>query len=56
MKNTHSRIIGGWVMINYWPEGLDPKYYDQDQKTVIKIHERIRQLEDVVKKLKESKK
>ena len=43
-------------MTNWWPKGLNAKDFDAETREVIKIHERIRQIEAVVKKLKERKK
>ena len=38
-------------MTNWWPKNLSPKGLDAETREVIKIHERIRQLEDRVVKL-----
>lgn len=35
-------------MTNWWPVGLSAKDFDPETREVIKIHERIRQLEDRV--------
>jgi len=35
-------------MTNWWPAGLSAKDFDAETREVIKIHERIRQLEDRV--------
>ena len=42
-------------MTNWWPVGLSAKDFDAETREVIKIHERIRQLEERVNDL-ESKK
>ena len=42
--------------MSYWPKGLSPKDYSTEQRQFIKVNERIRLLEAVVKKLKERKK
>ena len=42
-------------MSNTWPKGLDPRGFTPDQKQFIRINERVRQLEEVVKNLKGKK-
>ena len=42
-------------MTDYWTDKLDPRSYSPQQREFIKINERVRQLEAVVKKLKEKK-
>ena len=41
--------------MSYWPADLDPRGFTPQQKQFIKINERMRQLEQEVKKIKRSK-
>ena len=50
-----SRNLWRVYMTNWWPVGLSAKDFDAETREVIKIHERIRQLEERVNDL-ESKK
>ena len=43
-------------MSNTWPKGLDPRGFSPTDKQFIKINERIRILEEVVKKKLRGKK
>ena len=43
-------------MTDFWPPKLDPRSYSPEQRETIKLNERLRLLELVVKKLKERKK
>lgn len=42
-------------MNDYWPVGLDPRKYTPEDRTVIKIQERFKQLEARVAKLEAKK-
>lgn len=42
-------------MTNWWPKDLSPKGLDAEQREVIKIHERIRQLEERVSNMESRK-
>lgn len=46
----HKALKNSWrvYMTNWWPKGLNAKDFDPETREVIKIHERIRQLEDRV--------
>jgi len=37
--------------MNWWPKGLNAKDFDPEDRAAIKIHERIRQLEERVEGL-----
>lgn len=41
--------------MNYWPKELDPKGYTLEQRQFIKINERVRQLEAVVRALRSTR-
>jgi len=41
---------------SWWPKDLDPRNYSAQDRQFIKVNERVRQLEAVVKKLKGEKK
>jgi len=43
-------------MTNWWPKGLNAKDFDPEDRAAIKIHERIRQLEEKVQAMMEAKK
>lgn len=53
----HKALKNLWrvYMTNWWPKDLSAKGFDAETREVIKIHERIRQLEERVNDL-ESKK
>lgn len=42
-------------MNNWWPSGMNAKDYSPEDRAAIKIHERIRQLEDRVAELEVKK-
>ena len=42
-------------MNNFWPKGLNPTKYSPEDRTVIKIQERFRQLEERVAELERKK-
>jgi len=40
---------------NYWPKDLDPRNFSAQAREIIKVNERVRQLEAQVEELKEKK-
>ena len=51
LKSTWRNIMTSW-----WPKHLNPSGFSLEQRNSIEVNERIRQLEEVVLKIKESKK
>jgi len=42
-------------MTNWWPKGLNAKDFDAEQRELIRVHERIRQLEEKVQAMESRK-
>jgi len=43
-------------MTSYWPKDLNPKDFSPEDRTVIKVNERLRLMEVSIKELQEAKK